>query len=95
MQAIVYALLSNGNEDFQHISNYSPFYEIDPHWEVGEDGIWRFATKFDPFHAEIEHHVFNTHLRRVHSNLHVVCILAMIMICDRLQRREDIRMTEN
>ena len=70
MQAIVYALLSNGNENFEHISNYSPFYEIDPHWEVeGErgddsgDGEGRFSSKFDPFHKEIGHHVFNTHLR--------------------------------
>ena len=64
MQAIVYALLSNGNDDFEHISNFSPFYEIDPHWEAGEEGgSGRFASKFAPFHKEIGHHVFNTHLR--------------------------------
>jgi hypothetical protein len=66
MQAIVYALLSNGNDDFEHISNFSPFYEIDPHWEVADDGTGSFAAKFAPFHAEIGHHVFNTHLRLGH-----------------------------
>jgi hypothetical protein len=64
MQAIVYALLSNGNDDFEHISNFSPFYEIDPHWEPAADGdTGIFARKFDHFHSQIGHNVFNTHLR--------------------------------
>lgn len=64
MQAIVYALLSRGNDHFQHISNYSPFFEIDPHWELSSDGKdGRFASKFDCYHAEIRCRVFNTHLR--------------------------------
>lgn len=63
MQAIVYSLLSNGNEVFQHISNFSPFYEIDPHWEMTADGTGVVASKFSRFHQEIKHQVFNTHLR--------------------------------
>ena len=59
MQAIVYQLLSKGNTNFRHISDYSPFYEVNDTW--GENGD--VAVKYSANHAELGYRVFNTHLR--------------------------------
>lgn len=58
MQGIVYQILSQGDESFHHISDYSPFYEADRTW----DGD-RVAEKYAGSHAALSSRIFNTHLR--------------------------------
>jgi hypothetical protein len=62
MQAIVYALLSHGKTGLElvHISDWSPFYEVDKTWEVG--GVLREDVSRN--HTKLGVRVFNTHLRR-------------------------------
>ena len=45
---------------FHHISQYAPFYEIDPHWEVASDDL---VSKIKQAHAALGRRIFNTHLR--------------------------------
>lgn len=64
MQAIVYNLLSNGNQDFGHISEYSPFFEIVHTWELdGGTSEGKVREKYEQNHQQIGWRVFNTHLR--------------------------------
>jgi hypothetical protein len=59
MQAIVFYLTTNGsNQDFSHISSFTPFYEIDKHWEESN-----FLSKYRENHAKLGVNIFNTHLR--------------------------------
>lgn len=70
MVNIVYQLLScerklqkNPNKDelpFDHISQYAPFYEIDPHWEESTDDL---IPKSRTAHEALGYRIFNTHLR--------------------------------
>ena len=60
MQACVYSLLSGGNEDFEHISDYSPFYEVDGTWLGGQGSV---AERYVLNHRILGARVFNTHLR--------------------------------
>ncbi len=60
MQAIVYNLLSDGDQSFDHISNYSPFYEVSRTWDE-ESGC--LSPQFTANHSKLRHRVFNTHLR--------------------------------
>jgi hypothetical protein len=60
MQAIVFYLITNGsNQTFDHISNFTPFYEIDQHWESNSN----FLSKHRDNHAKLGINIFNTHLR--------------------------------
>lgn len=58
LQGIVYQILSQGDESFAHISDYSPFYEIDRTWE--DD---RISSRYTDNHQRLGWRVFNTHLR--------------------------------
>ncbi|KAK3255402.1 hypothetical protein CYMTET_35413 [Cymbomonas tetramitiformis] len=57
MQNIVVTLGLRG-KSFSHISQYSPFYDIDPHWEGSS-----FSSQFDQAFREFGRRIFNTHLR--------------------------------
>ena len=65
MQAIIYNLLSNGNQDFNHISEYSPFFEIDKTWCLTEESATegRVNARTEEKHQQLQWRVFNTHLR--------------------------------
>jgi len=62
MQCIVFHLFTYNKfrtiPPLDHISNYTPFYEIPSTW--GGDG--NIASKYDSTHATMGYHVFNTHL---------------------------------
>ena len=63
MQWIALNLLSNNPslitlDSSFHISKFSPFYEIDPHWE--DDG--QFSSLFSENHESLGSKLFNTHL---------------------------------
>jgi len=60
MQAIIYNILSDGNQNFKHISEYSPFFEIENTWDVPAG---RIKDRFEERHLSIGWRVFNTHLR--------------------------------
>lgn len=60
MQCIIYNLLSRGNQDFDHISFYSPFFEIEKTWDSLTNTI---ASRYDNNHTSLGWRVFNTHLR--------------------------------
>ncbi len=60
MQAIVYYLLSDGCEEFDHISEFAPFFEIDKHWDL-ENNV--FSQKFTDSSRKLGCKIFNTHLR--------------------------------
>lgn len=59
MQAIVYNIISNGNQQFQHISDFSPFYEITATWDLATNKI---QSKYDTMHERYSCRAFNTHL---------------------------------
>ena len=60
LQALIYNLLSNGDQkSLEHISYYSPFYEIGNTWQMEEKKIALMYTKH---HQSINYRVFNTHL---------------------------------
>lgn len=44
--------------DYNHVSDYAPFFEIDAHWEGPE-----LASRVRENHARLGTRVFNTHLR--------------------------------
>jgi len=46
---------------FSHVSDYAPFYEVDAHWEPGDDG--RNVRSIRDAHARLGRRVFNTHIR--------------------------------
>lgn len=60
LQAIVFQILTTGGKDFEHISFYSPFYEMDSTWSPGVDSI--VNENYTENHRRIGHRVFNTHL---------------------------------
>lgn len=60
MQCIVYNLLSNGDQSFDHISNYSPFYEVSRTWDEPRGCL---SDRFAANHRRLGARVFNTHLR--------------------------------
>lgn len=64
MQAIIYNLLSDGDQNFNHISEYSPFFEIVHTWDL-ESGSTedRLKAKYELNHKRLGWRVFNTHLR--------------------------------
>jgi hypothetical protein len=45
---------------WEHISQYAPFYEIDPHWEETSDQL---VPKIQQAHDALGYRLFNTHLR--------------------------------
>jgi len=59
MQAIVYNIISNGNQHFHHISDFSPFYEIRATWDLDNNQI---QSKYDDMHKRYNCQAFNTHL---------------------------------
>ena len=59
MQAIVFHLLSKGEIPLEHISLFSPFYEINETWNVVNDEI---VSKYSENHKLLGWRVFNTHL---------------------------------
>ena len=60
MQHIIVSLLiyHDSNLSFDHISDFAPFFEIDPHWD-GDDLIDSIRQK----QKQLGRRVFNTHLR--------------------------------
>ena len=60
MQAIIYNILTDGNQDFKHISEYSPFYEIEKTWNLSAGAI---QDRYNERHKNLGWRVFNTHLR--------------------------------
>lgn len=73
MQHIVLSLLltdarDRGRDipDYRHVSDYAPFYEIDPHWELCDgdcDGLYCLKQEIQDQHSRLGRRVFNTHLR--------------------------------
>lgn len=71
MQAIVYHILTGGDiTSLSHISDYSPFYEVDRTWQRTDGGAaspssdgWELSPRFRDNHARLGCRVFNTHLR--------------------------------
>lgn len=66
MQAIIYNLLSNGDQNFDHISEYSPFFEREKTWvtsSAGEDGEMQLEKQYEENSLKLGWRVFNTHLR--------------------------------
>jgi len=72
MQNIVFQLLAAHKEHthprapplppLEHISQYAPFYEIDPHWEASPSN--QLIPKIRAAHQALgEYRIFNTHLR--------------------------------
>jgi sulfotransferase len=59
MQAIIFHLLSAGQIPLQHISLFSPFYELNATWNEHDD---RICTKYSDNHELLRWRVFNTHL---------------------------------
>jgi sulfotransferase len=59
MQAIIFHLLSSGQIPLQHISLFSPFYELNATWNEHDD---RICTKYSNNHELLGWRVFNTHL---------------------------------
>ena len=59
MQAIVFHILSHGNIPLEHISLFSPFYEINKTWNTENDEI---DNKYIENHNLLGWRVFNTHL---------------------------------
>jgi len=67
MQNIVYQLLAAERSlrqqeelPLDHISQYAPFFEIDPHWEPDNDEL---ISKIQNNHKALGYRIFNTHLR--------------------------------
>ena len=60
MQAIVYNLLSNGNQCFGHISDFSPFFEVKATWDTPPSTC--ISDKYYANHRSLNWRVFNTHL---------------------------------
>lgn len=63
IQALIYNLLSNGNQDFNHISDYSPFFEIEKTWIFGNGPEGELKPMYEANHRILNWRVFNTHLR--------------------------------
>lgn len=59
MQAIIFHLLSSGQLQLQHISLFSPFYELNATWNDYNDSI---SSKYSDNHELLGWRVFNTHL---------------------------------
>lgn len=59
MQCIVYNLLTKGDQSFDHISNYTPFYEASSTWNEEKHCL---SSHFFLNHTKIGRRVFNTHL---------------------------------
>ncbi|RYG70457.1 sulfotransferase domain-containing protein [archaeon] len=60
MQCIVYNLLSDGDQSFDHISNYFPFFEISRTWDQDQGTL---HPKYEDRHSSMGSRAFNTHLR--------------------------------
>jgi hypothetical protein len=58
LQCIVHQILSHGDTNLSHISDYSPFYEADRTWE-NEEYLERYSLN----HNRLGARVFNTHLK--------------------------------
>ena len=48
--------------DYQHVSEYAPFFEIDAHWDH-DDGKHCLVPSIRDNHSRLNRRVFNTHLR--------------------------------
>ena len=59
MQAIVFHILSRQNIPLEHISLFSPFYEVNETWNDTNDDI---VSKYSDNHDLLGWRVFNTHL---------------------------------
>ena len=46
--------------DYNHVSDYAPFYEIDPHWDFNDNEL---ISEIRKQHEKLGRRVFNTHLR--------------------------------
>ena len=49
--------------EYDHVSDYAPFYEIDPHWESDDADSPRILQSICDKHSLLGRRVFNTHLR--------------------------------
>jgi hypothetical protein len=71
MQAIVYHILTKGDmASLSHISDFTPFYEVDRTWQCIEAPSdpeapkeWELSPRFEENHTRLGCRVFNTHLR--------------------------------
>lgn len=61
-QHIVYTLLTAGTKELDHISNYSPFYDVDRSWDLS-GRVADLRADVRARHQELGWRVFNTHLR--------------------------------
>lgn len=60
MQHIVATLCAGGVQVGEHISDYTPFFDIDPHWDLERCQI---APDIRAKHKKLNRRMFNTHLR--------------------------------
>lgn len=60
MQHIVSTLCAGGVQPGEHVSDYTPFFEIDPHWDL-EAAV--LTPSIQAKHARLGRRMFNTHLR--------------------------------
>lgn len=60
MQHIVSTLCAGGVKAGEHVSDYTPFFDIDPHWDLD---VPELAPSIQAKHAKIGRRMFNTHLR--------------------------------
>eukprot|EP00571_Detonula_confervacea_P002641 CAMPEP_0172321468 /NCGR_PEP_ID=MMETSP1058-20130122/43510_1 /TAXON_ID=83371 /ORGANISM="Detonula confervacea, Strain CCMP 353" /LENGTH=349 /DNA_ID=CAMNT_0013036987 /DNA_START=151 /DNA_END=1197 /DNA_ORIENTATION=- len=49
-----------GNIDYDHVSDFAPFFEIDAHWEPNDNSLSESVRRN---HDRLEQRIFNTHLR--------------------------------
>jgi len=60
MQHIVSTICVGGVKPGEHVSDYTPFYDIDPHWDLQ---VPQISSSIQAKHAKIGRRMFNTHLR--------------------------------
>eukprot|EP00928_Gymnodinium_smaydae_P046181 TRINITY_DN30770_c0_g1_i1.p1 TRINITY_DN30770_c0_g1~~TRINITY_DN30770_c0_g1_i1.p1 ORF type:complete len:369 (+),score=42.60 TRINITY_DN30770_c0_g1_i1:43-1149(+) len=60
MQHIVSTLCAGGVKPGEHVSDYTPFYDIDPHWDLD---VPQLSESIQAKHRKNGRRMFNTHLR--------------------------------
>lgn len=60
MQHIVSTLCAGGVKAGEHVSDYTPFFDIDPHWDLE---VPELVPSIKAKHEKIGRRMFNTHLR--------------------------------
>jgi hypothetical protein len=59
-QNIVFSLVNRGRLPLKHISEFSPFFEVDKHWDISQGTV---KIKFTDNFSLLGRRIFNTHLR--------------------------------